>query len=215
MNGINSLGKPIKTRFPEEQEPAGDITQIAGSEIPDHDVLVAGLPCQPFSIAGVSKKNSLGRAHGFLDETQGTLFFDVCRILNEKRPAAFLIENVKNLRGHDKGRTFDVISRNLSAAENLGYELHVKIIDGDGFVPQHRERIFLVGFREPTAFSWDDILLPEKGSMRMEHVLHPQDGTERVETGRDSKKGVRAWEERSGKSSLHAQRQALGLSASI
>src|SRR5207344_931023 len=93
--------------------PFGDITQIKTSEIPDHDVLLAGFPCQPFSIAGVSKKNALGRAHGFHDETQGTLFFDVARIIEEKRPKGFLLENVKNLRSHDKGRTFDVIMRTL------------------------------------------------------------------------------------------------------
>ena len=88
------------------EQPDGDITQADENLIPDHDILVAGFPCQPFSIAGVSKKRSLGRATGFEDKTQGTLFFDVCRILKAKRPKAFLLENVKNLRSHDKGRTF-------------------------------------------------------------------------------------------------------------
>ncbi|WP_430292895.1 DNA (cytosine-5-)-methyltransferase [Pseudomonas sp. B1-22] len=122
-------------------------------EIPDHDVLLAGFPCQPFSLAGVSKKNSLGRKHGFECETQGTLFFDVARILAAKRPAAFLLENVKNLKSHDKGRTFRVICETL---DELGYEVadvdapkgsDPKVIDARHFVPQHRERIVLVGFR--------------------------------------------------------------------
>ncbi|MGF6180581.1 DNA (cytosine-5)-methyltransferase 1 [Massilia sp. UYP32] len=123
-------------------------------EIPDHDVLLAGFPCQPFSIAGVSKKNALGRAHGFECKTQGTLFFDVARILAAKRPAAFVLENVKNLKSHDKGRTFKVISETL---DELGYWVSdidsngpndPKVIDGKYFVPQHRERVVLVGFRK-------------------------------------------------------------------
>lgn len=97
---------------------AGDITQVDAADIPQHDVLLAGFPCQPFSIAGVSKKNSLGRAHGFRDEAQGTLFFDVARIIEHHKPAAFLLENVKNLARHDKGRTFQVIVRTLQ--EELG-----------------------------------------------------------------------------------------------
>ncbi len=123
--------------------PFGDITKIDESFIPEHDVLVGGFPCQPFSIAGVSKKNSLGRNHGFLDETQGTLFFDVARIIDAKRPKAFMLENVKNLKTHDKGRTFKVIESTL---KNLNYNLHVDILDGKYFVPQHRERILIIGF---------------------------------------------------------------------
>lgn len=123
-------------------------------EIPDHDVLLAGFPCQPFSLAGVSKKNSLGRAHGFECEAQGTLFFDVARIIDAKKPSAFVLENVKNLKSHDKGNTFRVIKEALT---ELGYwvaDLDVngsddpKIIDGKHFIPQHRERIVLVGFRK-------------------------------------------------------------------
>ncbi|MBP5093227.1 MAG: DNA (cytosine-5-)-methyltransferase, partial [Abditibacteriota bacterium] len=106
-------------------------------------ILVAGFPCQPFSIAGVSKKQSMGRATGFEDKTQGTLFFDVCRILKAKRPKAFLLENVKNLRSHDGGRTFKVI---CEALDELDYEVFYKVIDGQAFVPQHRERILIVGF---------------------------------------------------------------------
>ena len=124
--------------------PYGDITIVdARKDIPDHDILVAGFPCQPFSIAGVSKKNSLGRATGFKDKTQGTLFFDVCRILQAKRPKAFMLENVKNLRSHDKGRTFKVIQESL---EELDYEVFYQVIDGQAYVPQHRERIIIVGF---------------------------------------------------------------------
>lgn len=143
-----------------------DITQPAGLDktqvrehickaIPDHDVLLAGFPCQPFSIAGVSKKNSLGRAHGFEDETQGTLFFDVARIIEAKRPVAVMLENVKNLKSHDRGKTFKVIMNTL---DELGYEVadrefdnsaaDPKIINGKNFVPQNRERIVLVAFRK-------------------------------------------------------------------
>ena len=129
------------------------VNQNIHKMIPDHDVLLAGFPCQPFSIAGVSKKNALGRKHGFEDKTQGTLFFDVAQILDVKRPAAFLLENVKNLKSHDKGRTFKIIMETL---EELGYwvadvdvndSTDPKVIDGQHFVPQHRERIVLVGFR--------------------------------------------------------------------
>ena len=125
------------------ERPDGDITEVNAESIPNHDILVAGFPCQPFSIAGVSKKNSLGRATGFEDETQGTLFFDVCRILKAKRPKAFMLENVKNLCSHDKGRTFKVI---LESLEELNYEVFYKVLDGQSFVPQHRERILIVGF---------------------------------------------------------------------
>lgn len=124
-------------------QPEGDITKVEAESIPDHDILVAGFPCQPFSIAGVSKKNSLGRATGFEDKTQGTLFFDVCRILKAKRPKAFMLENVKNLCSHDKGRTFQIIQESL---KELNYEVFFQVIDGKGYVPQHRERIVIVGF---------------------------------------------------------------------
>ena len=125
------------------EQPDGDITKVNAADIPDHDILVAGFPCQPFSIAGVSKKQSLGRATGFEDKTQGTLFFDVCRILKEKRPKAFMLENVKNLCSHDRGRTFKVIRESL---EELNYKVFFQILDGKDYVPQHRERIVIVGF---------------------------------------------------------------------
>ena len=124
-------------------QPDGDITKVDENSIPNHDILVAGFPCQPFSIAGVSKKQSLGRATGFEDKTQGTLFFDVCRILKAKRPKAFMLENVKNLCSHDKGRTFKVIRESL---EELNYSVFYQILDGKDYVPQHRERIIIVGF---------------------------------------------------------------------
>ncbi|WP_139651229.1 DNA (cytosine-5-)-methyltransferase [Raoultibacter phocaeensis] len=123
--------------------PHGDITKVLETEIPNHDILVAGFPCQPFSIAGVSKKKSLGKETGFLDKTQGTLFFDVARIIEAKRPKSFMLENVKNLRSHDKGTTWCIIEQTL---RNLDYELFVDVIDGKGLVPQHRERILIVGF---------------------------------------------------------------------
>ena len=123
--------------------PDGDITKVNAEDIPDHDILVAGFPCQPFSIAGVSKKNSLGRATGFEDKTQGTLFFDVCRILKAKRPKAFMLENVKNLKSHDHGRTFQII---LESLEELDYQVFYEILDGQNFVPQHRERIIIILF---------------------------------------------------------------------
>lgn len=123
--------------------PQGDITKISMDEIPRHDILAAGFPCQPFSIAGVSKKNSLGRAHGFEDETQGTLFFNIKQILAAKRPKAFLLENVKNLRSHDKGRTYEVITRTLREQD---YVIFDQVIDARYYVPQHRERILIAGF---------------------------------------------------------------------
>ena len=157
----------------------GDITEIDEKDVPDHDVLLAGFPCQPFSIAGVSKKNSLGRPHGFECTTQGTLFFDVARIIAEKKPKAFLLENVKNLISHDKGNTFKVILETLR--EQLGYEIHYKVIDGQHFVPQHRERILIVGFKSNTNFTWDDLQLAEKGHTKLSSIFHPQNGTEEVE----------------------------------
>ena len=129
---------------------AGDITKVKASEIPDHDVLVAGFPCQPFSIAGVSKNNSLGRKHGFEDETRGTLFFDVARIIKEKKPHAFLLENVRNLLSHDGGNTFRVIHKTLT---KLGYDVHYRVLNGQHFTPQRRLRIVIVGFRKPVPFS--------------------------------------------------------------
>ena len=153
------------------EQPEGDITKVDENGIPDHDVLVAGFPCQPFSIAGVSKKNSLGRETGFQDKTQGTLFFDVCRILKAKRPKAFLLENVKNLKSHDKGRTFKIIMESLN---ELKYDVYTAILDGQNYVPQHRERILIVGFDkerygESLPFSFD--INPKNPKPLMKDIL--------------------------------------------
>lgn len=153
----------------------GDIVPFPAEDVPDHDVLLGGFPCQPFSIAGVSKKNSLGRPHGFECTTQGTLFFDVARIIAVKKPSAFLLENVKNLLSHDKGNTFKVILQTLR--DELGYDVHYKVIDGKHFTPQHRERLIIVGFRQKTGFSWDDLQLPSEGP-RLASILHKADGSE-------------------------------------
>ncbi|KRP95839.1 cytosine methyltransferase [Pseudomonas lactis] len=168
-----------QANFDCDHDVAGDITKIEASEIPEHDVLVAGFPCQPFSIAGVSKKNSLGRAHGFQDKTQGTLFFDVARIIEHHRPAAFLLENVKNLKGHDKGRTFQTIMETLK--DELGYKVHFRIVDAQHWVPQHRERIFIVGFRDDVPFNFDQLVLPESPPV-LGDILHPENGDEEAES---------------------------------
>jgi DNA (cytosine-5)-methyltransferase 1 len=167
-----------RANFPgDDHEINGDITKVPVGEIPKHDLLLAGFPCQPFSIAGVSKKNSLGRKHGFLDETQGTLFFDVARIIEHHRPRAFLLENVKNLQSHDKGNTLKVIMRVLT--EELGYQVQTRIIDARGFVPQHRERIYIVGFRDPNDFDFKDLIIPGRAmGPKMGSILHSEDGSE-------------------------------------
>jgi len=170
--------KTYKANFDDKHKINGDITKIEAAEVPDHDLLLAGFPCQPFSIAGVSKKNALGRAHGFLDETQGTLFFDIVRIIAAKKPKAFLLENVKNLGSHDSGRTFEVIKETLT--RGLGYKIEVKIIDAAHFLPQHRERIVIVGFKEDVGFNFDELLLPEKGQRLLGTILHKTDGTEPI-----------------------------------
>ena len=136
------------------EEPKKDIREVAVEDIPPFDILCAGFPCQPFSLAGVSKKNSLGRKHGFEDQKQGNLFFSIEKILQAHKPYAFVLENVKNLRGHDQGRTFQIIHETLT--KTLGYHLQWKIIDAQSVVPQHRERIFLVGFKEPRGFEFPE-----------------------------------------------------------
>lgn len=168
-----------RANFPPTHPISGDIREVNAEDVPDHDVLIAGFPCQPFSLAGVSKKNSLGRAHGFACNTQGTLFFDIARILDAKRPSAFLLENVKNLAGHDKGRTLEVILKTLH--DELGYHVDYKVIDARHFVPQHRERVFIVGFREPTTFAWDQVNVPSGPNPLLGSILHPEDGSEMAE----------------------------------
>lgn len=155
----------------------GDITQVNEQDIPEHDVLLAGFPCQPFSIAGVSKKNALGRPHGFLDKAQGTLFFDVARIIKYHQPKAFLLENVKNLVNHDKGNTFLVIRQIL---EELGYKINYRVINAKSFVPQNRERIFIVGFQDTNNnFDLNNLILPSpEDEPKLKTILHPEDGSE-------------------------------------
>lgn len=157
---------------------AGDIKEFtkddeALSKIPRHDVLLGGFPCQPFSIAGVSKKKSLGRAHGFLDKTQGTLFFDVAQIIKYHQPKAFLLENVKNLKRHDKGKTFETILRVLE--EELGYTVSTRIISAKPWVPQGRDRIFIVGFKDSNIkFDFDKLVIPEGLAPTLKDILLPE-----------------------------------------
>jgi DNA (cytosine-5)-methyltransferase 1 len=135
-----------RARFPDAMASntlwPGDIRDV--QELPPHDLIAAGFPCQPFSIAGVTKKASLGRPHGFLDETQGTLFHEIARLAEGAGTPVLFLENVKNLKSHDRGRTFRVIT---DALNDLGYNLSHKVVDARAWVPQHRERIFIIGLR--------------------------------------------------------------------
>ncbi len=154
-----------RLNYRDNHEIAGDIRPFAEKPelVPEHDLLLAGFPCQPFSIAGVSKKNALGRPHGFLCDTQGTLFFDTAQIIAHHRPAAFVLENVKNLERHDGGRTFATILNVLKF--ELKYHVQCRVISSQPWVPQKRERIFIVGFQEPTDFDFAALKIPpaEKG----------------------------------------------------
>lgn len=152
--------KTYAANFPDNHKIEGDVREFSKNPklIPDHDVLLAGFPCQPFSIAGVSKKNALGRPHGFLCDTQGTLFFDTAQIIKHHKPAAFVLENVKNLKSHDEGRTFATI---MNVLENeLGYHVQSRVISSEPWVPQKRQRIFIVGFKNKTTFDFDNLQLP-------------------------------------------------------
>ena len=163
-----------RRNFPDNHAIEGDIRPFAAAphRIPEHDVLLAGFPCQPFSIAGVSKKNALGRPHGFLCDTQGTLFFDTAQIIAHHRPSAFVLENVKNLERHDKGRTFATIMHVLT--KELGYHVQHRVISSEPWVPQKRERIFIVGFREPTTFDLAALHVPPPGSgPKLGTILEP------------------------------------------
>lgn len=169
--------KTYRENFGEEHEINGDITKVSTTEIPQHDLLLAGFPCQPFSIAGVSKKNAMGKPHGFECITQGTLFFDVARIIAEKQPKAFLLENVKNLRSHDKGNTFKTILDTLQ--NELGYKVQWRVIDAKHFLPQHRERILIIGFKEDAGFDFELLKLPSIAEgPKLNTVLHKEDGSE-------------------------------------
>lgn len=168
--------KTYALNFPDNHPIAGDVREYSKdpSLVPEHDVLLAGFPCQPFSIAGVSKKNALGRPHGFLCDTQGTLFFDTAQIIAHHRPPAFVLENVKNLESHDQGRTFATI---INVLENeLGYNVQHRVISSAPWVPQKRERVFIVGFREPTAFDFRALKLPPPGQgPKLGSILQPHD----------------------------------------
>jgi len=133
----------------------GDIAEVRSSDIPNFDVLIGGFPCQPFSLAGVSKKQSMGRKHGFEEEKQGNLFFEIERIIKDKKPKAFMLENVKNIVSHDKGNTFKVIRETI---DKLGYTFDYKIVDAKLLAPQHRERTYMIGYRKDLVgddFSFD------------------------------------------------------------
>jgi DNA (cytosine-5)-methyltransferase 1 len=154
--------KTYRENYSVDHEIGGDIREYSKSpeRIPSHDVLLAGFPCQPFSIAGVSKKNALGRPHGFLCDTQGTLFFDLAQIIAHHRPRAFLLENVKNLERHNQGQTFATI---LNVLKNeLGYKVQYRVISSENWVPQRRERIFIVGFRDQADFDFSKLEIPDE-----------------------------------------------------
>lgn len=168
--------KTYALNFPDNHEIGGDIRDFSKNPelVPEHDVLLGGFPCQPFSIAGVSKKNALGRVHGFLDDTQGTLFFDTAQLIAHHRPAAFVLENVKNLESHDQGRTFATIIHVLR--EELGYHVQHRVISSEPWVPQKRERVFIVGFREPTKFNLAALEVPAPGNgPKLGTILQPHD----------------------------------------
>lgn len=148
------------------ERPHGDIYSVPDNAIPPHNILCAGFPCQPFSIAGVSKKLSLGKKHGFDDMEQGNLFFKLAELIDHHRPDAFVLENVKHLVRHDKGQTFRIIHETLT--EHLKYHVYHKVIDARSVVPQHRERIFLVAFRETGSFEYPEF--PAEGP-KLESVL--------------------------------------------
>lgn len=172
-----SARKTYALNFKEaEHDIGGDIREYSENpdKVPEHDVLLAGFPCQAFSIAGVSKKNSLNRPHGFLCDTQGTLFFDAAKIIAHHRPAVFMLENVKNLERHNGGQTFGTIMNVLR--NELGYHVQHRIISSEPWVPQKRERIFIVGFREPTKFDFRSLELPDAASgPKLKDILQPHD----------------------------------------
>jgi len=133
-----------------------DITQLNGSEIPSYDILCAGFPCQSFSIAIQGRKDI---PNGLNVKGKGTLFFELARIIKETQPKCFILENVKNLLRHDGGNTFKVV-RNILENE-LGYNIQYRVINSKHFVPQARERIFIVGFKEKNSFDFDKLELPQ------------------------------------------------------
>jgi DNA (cytosine-5)-methyltransferase 1 len=160
--------KTYQTNFNCDHKVDGDITKVDESSIHTHDILCAGFPCQPFSIAGVSKRSSLGIPHGFLCGTQGTLFFDVARIIGYHKPKIVFLENVKNLLSHDKGKTFAVIEKTL---KDLGYFVSKRVIDARYYVPQHRERVFIVANRIDKGIDLQKIILPSE-LQQLKSIFH-------------------------------------------
>ena len=153
-----------------------DIRTIDHSSIPSHDILCAGFPCQPFSLAGVSKKNALGRKHGFDDVEQGNLFDCIMKIVDIKRPPILFLENVKNLKSHDKGKTWKYIETSI---KDRGYEIFSKVLDSSHWVPQHRERIFIVCFDRSRFLDNRDINfafpdLPTRREYNLQSILEKQ-----------------------------------------
>ena len=168
----------------------GDITTIPSENIPSHDVLLAGFPCQPFSQAGLPSRKRTGKQSGFACPSQGFLFFEIARILDFHRPRAFLLENVKNLVTHDSGKTWRIILQTLSG--NLGYHVRFRVLNARFWVPQNRARVFIVGFREETGFDFGALTLPELSHAPvLKDILHPQDGSEEAEP--PYTEGKKAW----------------------
>ena len=192
---INAFSRTTyEANFGRDAEIAGDIRSVVPHAVPDHDVLVAGFPCQPFSIAGVSRRKSLQRAHGLACADQGTLFHDIAAILAAKRPAAFVLENVPNLEFHDRGRTLETIRAALAGplgGGSLEYAIEHRRIDGRRFTPQRRVRLYIVGLRRDSVtdggsapFPWNS--MSTDGSVPdpvLTSVLHRTDGTEPVILG--------------------------------
>lgn len=171
-----------RQNYGEQHVVVGDIRNVETHEIPEHDVLLAGFPCQPFSLAGVSKKRALNQPDGFRCKTQGTLFFDIARILADCRPRFFLLENVKNLAAHDEGRTLRVIMNTLE--RDLKYRVHMRVLNAKSWVPQHRERVFIAGFLDDAGFCFERMTLPDHANgPRLQSILHPEDGSEIAESG--------------------------------
>jgi len=170
-----------RANFPDDTHKiAGDITTISSEEIPVHDVLLAGFPCQPFSLAGLAARKRSGKVSGFFCPSQGSLFFEIVRILKFHRPKAFLLENVKNLMSHDRGKTGRIILQTLTI--DLGYSVQMGLLNARFWVPQNRERIFIAGFQEETGFSFGPVMTHEsRTSSTLRDILHPEDGTEEAE----------------------------------
>ena len=173
--------------FTDSHELVGDIREVRASEIPDHEILVGGFPCQPFSLAGVSKKNSLGKAHGFSCPIQGNLFFDIARIIKEKKPELVILENVKNLLSHDKGRTFQIIITTLE--KDLGYQVSYKVLDAQLLVPQHRERLIIVARKSELPFDFNLVQIRNK-SPKLGTILHSEIRKDKQNAYIDPKTGL-------------------------